>query len=63
MSPQGNVVEILPRIKASTMKCAVRGCHNPKVEDSDFCVHCLATRRSRPLTHKSCDNLKAIRED
>lgn len=44
-------------------KCARTGCHNPKLDESDFCAAChargLVEHEWRKLTNVTCDNLTA----
>jgi hypothetical protein len=49
---------VVPR---RSLKCAREGCHNAKIEDSEFCVACLSSGKSKPAARVTCDHLTAIR--
>ncbi len=41
-------------------KCALGGCHNPRLDESEFCAACLTSGRSNPASRTTCDNLATV---
>ena len=64
MSSSRNHVTNCPCVEccAKSRKCATKGCDRRRIGGSDFCLCCLTSRRGRPASRATCDNLPAIRD-
>jgi hypothetical protein len=49
-----------PRCKGLSAKCSRGGCGNRRLEGGDFCLSCVASRRSAVGARSTCDNLVAV---